>query len=121
MIVTDNSDQKDFSDYLLDYKKTVKPKSLWRIMVENSRYIGLMLVATVLLTIANLGKGAPTKQSILGFERCSWQSFTWFFVCMALMLWTAYFGYLGMKRRQYEEDENQDPEESIVQQGRQIV
>jgi hypothetical protein len=59
-----------------------------------------MLIATMLLTLANLGKGSPTKPSIFGFERCSSASFIWFFSCMVLMLWTAFFGYLGLKKRQ---------------------
>lgn len=63
-----------------------------------------MLIATILLTVANLGKGSPTKPSIFGFERCSVASFSWFFCCMGLMLWTSFFGYLGIKNREITND-----------------
>ena len=97
---SDFSGNNDFSEYLIEYKKNKKPKSLCSILFDNCKYIGFMFLATILLTIANLGKGSPTKPSIFHFERCSVASFSWFFCCMGLMLFTSFFGYLGIKARE---------------------
>jgi hypothetical protein len=105
-----SSDNNDFSQYLIEYTKNATPKSLLSILWDNCRYIFLMFIATLLLTIANLGKGSPTKPSIFGFERCSVASFVWFFTCMILMLWTSFFGYLGLKKKQYAKEHEQNQE-----------
>lgn len=106
--------ENEFNDYLLNYKKSTKPKNLFAILWENSWYISIMLFSTFLLTLSNLGKGGPKKPSIFGFERCSFLSFAWFFLCLILICLTSLFGYFAYKKEQSEKSEL---EQKLVEKG----
>ena len=73
-----------------------------------------MLVATILLTLSNLGKGGPGKPSIFGFKRCSLLSFGWFFFCLILVCLTSLFGYFAYKK---DEKNKEEIEEMLIEKG----
>jgi uncharacterized membrane protein SpoIIM required for sporulation len=106
--------ENEFNEYLLNHKQSTKPKSLLAILWENAWYISIMLFSTFLLTLSNLGKGGPKKPSIFGFERCSFLSFAWFFLCLVLICLTSLFGYVAYKK---EQSEKSQLEQNLLERG----